>query len=85
MTIARRLAVLETRRTREDAHAMAERIAAAYGIPVARLLAEAERVAVRCAAIGMDAYLEEQAAAEGITVAALRAEIAAIARETATP
>ena len=85
MTVARRLAALETRRTRQDAHAIAERIAAHYGIPVAELMAEAERVAARCAAIGMDAYLEEQAVAEGISVAALRAELEAIARETATP
>jgi hypothetical protein len=75
MTIARRLAALEIRRARQDIRAMAERIAAEDGIPVAELMAGAERIAARVAAIGMDAYLEEVADLDGIPLAELRSAI----------
>jgi hypothetical protein len=75
MTLARRLATLEDRSRRQDLRAMAARIAAEEGIPIAELMAGAERIAARVAAIGMDACLEEVADLDGIPLAELRAAI----------
>jgi hypothetical protein len=75
MTLARRLATLEDRSRRQDLRAMAARIAAEEGIPVAELIAAAEEAAARVAAIGMDAYLEEVADLDGIPLSELRAAI----------